>query len=96
MRRDNRAGIHHRIANGLGVFAFTGLDPDSVQSKCWIFAWLAGNLRKYVARINSHLFAAGNNTNATHRAIDHNLVRIGCTVEIVANANGRQQKAHFC
>ena len=54
---DNRAGIHHGVTNRLRVFPLAGLYPDSVKSKCRIFARFAWNFRQHIAGLMAISFS---------------------------------------
>ena len=95
MGGDGRAGIDHGVAHGPGVISLRGFNPNRFQTKRRLQGFNAFELAIHLARVDGQITAHFDIALAPDNAFENNAIRIRIDVEVIANANGLDQKAQF-
>ena len=93
---DGRAGVDHGVAQGAGVVALRGVDPNRFQTKSGFFGFDTFKRAINLARVDGEFAPNHDVAFAAHRAIEHDVVGVGVEAQGVADAHGLDQEAQFC
>ena len=95
MRRDHRAGVHHGIAECMGLFALILANPHRVEIEHRIANHRAAQLAIDLARVDRE-FAPGLHLRlADCRTVQRDAVSRGLQIKVVANVHRRHQETEF-
>ncbi len=95
MGGDDGAGIHHRIAEGLGMLLGAGLDPGRLQTKGGVLTGDALQGAVGLPGIDGHLAVGVDLRLAHNHPLEGDAVVIGAQIEVVANMHRRHQEAQL-